>query len=141
MGAIEPARRSAKVTLMKSLLTIAAVLEAATGVALLILPALLFSLLLGARLDHPTEVIVCRVGGAALVALGVACWRARLDGRSRAATGIVAALLFYNVAAVVILLDARLGEALGGIGLWPVIVLHAALAGWCFACLRPAHLS
>jgi hypothetical protein len=126
---------------MKSLLTVAAVVEAATGVSLLVSPALPFSILFGAPLDHPTGVIVCRVGGAALVALGVACWRARLDGRSRGATGVVAALLFYNVAAVVILLDARLGEALGGIGLWPTVVLHAALTGWCIAWLRPANLS
>jgi len=121
---------------MKPLLTTTAVLESATGVALLVTPALLVSILLGAPLDTLTGLIVGRVAGAALVALGVACWRVRQDGHSRAATGVVMAMLFYNAAAVAILAYARLGEGMIGVGLWPAVVLHAALAGWCIGCLR-----
>ena len=55
---------------MKGLLVFAAIIEAATGVALILVPSLVGQLLLGIEL---TGVIV-RVAGIALIALGVACW-------------------------------------------------------------------
>jgi len=101
-----------------------------------VLPSLVVSLLLGTSLDAPAALVVARVGGAALLAIGVACWLARNDQQSRAATGLVAALLLYNIAAVAVLIYAGTGLSLSGIGLWPAVVLHAALAIWCVACLR-----
>ncbi len=126
---------------MRSLLAITAVLETATGVALLAMPALLVSILLRAPLDLPAGAVVGRVGGAALVALGFVCWRARQDEHSQSAIGVVIALSFYNVAAVAILAYAWLGEGLGGIVLWMAVFAHAALATWCIACLRPTPTS
>ena len=57
---------------MKRLLTLAAVAEATTGLALLVVPALVGRLLLGAELTG-VSIPVARVAGIALIALGVAC--------------------------------------------------------------------
>ncbi len=54
-------------------LIFAAAAEAATGVALLIVPSLVGRLLLGEALTG-IAMTVARVAGIALVALGVACW-------------------------------------------------------------------
>jgi hypothetical protein len=121
---------------MKNLLVVSAALEAVTGIALMVSPASPVSLLVGAVLDTPGGLVVARVAGAALLALGLACWLARDDGRSRAARGLVAGMLLYDAAAVAVLIYAGLGLRLLAIGLWPAVVLHAALALWCVVCLR-----
>jgi len=58
---------------MKKVLTVAAVAEVATGMALLIVPSLVVRLLLGAELTG-VAIPVARVLGIALLALGVYCW-------------------------------------------------------------------
>jgi len=126
---------------MKTLLIVTASLEAATGLALSLSPALPVLFLLGAALDTPGGLTVARVAGAALLALGVACWLARDDRQSRAARGIIAAMSLYNVAAVTVLVYAGLGLGLSGIGLWPAVLLHLTLAVWSIACLRPVDAS
>ena len=118
------------------LLIVTAVLETATGVALLSSPTLVARLLLGASLDAPAALIVGRITGAALLSLGVACWLAREDGASRAGRGLTAALLLYNAAAVAVLANAGAVVGLAGILLWPTVALHSALAVWCLASLR-----
>jgi hypothetical protein len=120
----------------KPLLIVSAVLEAVTGIALLLSPSLVASLLLGASLDAPAGLVVARIAGAALLCLGVACWLARHDERSRAATGLVTALLLYDIAAALLLAHASVGLGLSGIGIWPAVLVHAALAVWCIGCLR-----
>jgi hypothetical protein len=116
---------------MKRLLIVTALIEAGTGLSLLVVPSVVAQVLLGGTLDAPAAMTVARVAGAALLALGVACWLSRHDGRA-----LVVAMLFYNVAAVAVLTYATVGLALSGIGLWPAIVLHTALAGWCAAALK-----
>jgi hypothetical protein len=115
-------------TLMKKLLTITAVIESGTGLGLLVAPSVIAQVLLGGTLDTPAAVTVARVAGAALLALGIACWLARDDGRA-----LIVAMLFYNIIAAVVLAYAAVSLALSGIGLWPAIGLHTALAIWCAA--------
>ena len=126
---------------IKNLLVVTALLETITGIAMMVSPALPVSLLIGAALDTTAGLVLGRIAGAALLALGMACWRARADGRSGAARGLVAAMLLYDVAAVAVLIHAGLGLKLSGMGLWPAVVLHLALATWCLACLGPLSVS
>ena len=124
----------------RQLLTATALLETATGLGLLLSPALVAALLLGASLDAPAALVVCRIAGVALIALGAACWPARDDRSSRAARGLIAALLLYNGGAAGVLAHAAAGVRLAGVLLWPAVILHAAFAAWCIACLRNAPL-
>lgn len=124
---------------MKALLKVMAVLEATVGLALLASPALPVSILLGAPLDTPVGLSVGRVAGAALAALGIACWRVRQDGRSSSATGVVTAMMFYNVVVVAILLHAQLGLGMKGIGVRAAVFLHAVLAVWCITFVLPMN--
>jgi hypothetical protein len=102
---------------MKKALIIAAVGEATTGLALLIVPSLVGQLLLGGELTG-VAVPVARVAGIALIALGIACW----PGPP------LAGMLIYSI--VVTLYLAYLGFAGGlvGVFLWPAIAFHAILS-------------
>ena len=124
-----------------SLLMVTALVEAPTGLALLASPPLAAGLLLGVSLDAPAALVVGRMAGAALFSLSGACWLARDDGPSRAARGLVAALLLYNGAAVAVLASAAIGETLVGVLMWPALALHTALAAWCLACVRRGSLN
>jgi hypothetical protein len=97
-------------------LAIAAVAEAATGMALLIVPSLVVRLLLGAELTG-VSIPVARVLGIALLPLGVCCW-----------PGSTALCGMLTYGALVTLYLAYLGlVAFTGILLWPAVVLHAVL--------------
>ncbi len=120
---------------MNLLLAITAIIEAATGSALLVLPSIVVRLLLGAPLESSAEGVIARVAGAALLALGVVCWLARNDTHSAAARGLVVSMVLYNVGAVVILGAAGVSGQHAGIALWPAVLLHAAMTAWCIASL------
>jgi hypothetical protein len=99
------------------LLAFTAIAEAATGMALMVVPAIAGRLLLGAELSG-VAVVVARVAGIALIALGVAC----LPGRTA-----LCGMWTYNalVTAYLAWLGIR-GEWVGAL-LWPAVVLHAVL--------------
>ena len=121
---------------MSRLLKLTAIIETATGLGLMAVPSVVVRLLLGSPLDTSAAVMLGRVAGAALLALGVACWLARDDTQSRATRGLVVAMLMYNIPATAALAFAGIGLGLHGVALWPAVVLHAAMGAWCGACLR-----
>ncbi len=104
---------------MKRVLVLAAVLESATGLALLIVPSLVGQLLFGEELAG-VAVTVARMTGIALIAFGVSCWPG---------TPLVG-MLTYSGAATLYL--AAVGVAGGSTGtlLWPAVGLHAILTAF-----------
>jgi len=98
---------------MNRALVCAAVGEAATGLALLIVPSLVGQLLFGVELIG-IAMTVARVAGIALIALGVACWPS---------TPLVG-MLTYSASITLYLAYLGLSGGLTGILLWPAVVLH-----------------
>ena len=101
---------------MRWVLVLAAVLEAATGLALLLVPELVGRLLLGMELTG-AAVPVARVAGMALIALGIACW----PGPPRMG------MLAYGAAVTLYLAYLGFAQGVGGVLLWPAVVLHLVL--------------
>jgi hypothetical protein len=123
---------------MNRLLALTALIEAATGLALLVVPVVVVKLLLGAEISG-AAIPLGRVAGVALLALGVACWLADGDTKSRAGKGLVVAMLVYNVGAVVVLGAAGVESPTVGIALWPAVILHAGMAVWCMISIRSSR--
>lgn len=120
----------------RALLVFIAMVEATAGLALAIVPPGPVSLLFGGSLETPAAVMLARVAGAALLTLAIACWAARSDGGSAAGRGILAAMLFYNVAVAALLAYCGAALQMSGPLLWPCVPLHVAIAVWCGLCLR-----
>jgi hypothetical protein len=113
-----------------------AVIEAGAGLALLGVPSAGANLLLGVPLDTAVALAVARVGGVALLALGVACRLSRDDVDSPAARGLITAMLVYNVGVAVVLAVAGIRLRPAGLIIWPAaVVLHAVMAVWCVTTL------
>ena len=121
---------------MKTLLTVTAIIEAGAGLALLGVPSMTASLLLGTPLDSPTATSIARVGGAAILALAIVCWLARRDAHSLPSRGLIAAMMFYNFAIAVVLAFAGLSDGLHGMLLWPAVAFHLTMGAWCIASLQ-----
>jgi hypothetical protein len=101
---------------MKHTLIIAAVSEAATGLALLIAPSLVGQLLLGEEFAG-VALAVARVAGIALIALAIACW----PGPS------LAGMLIYSALITVYLAYLGFVGGFAGVFLWPAVILHVIL--------------
>ena len=101
------------------LLTVCAVVELATGLALLATPGLFSHLLLGIAATDVTN-LFARFFGVALIALGIACWP---RPQSIAA---IRSMRFYN--GVIALYLAYVGVFVSsGLLLWPAVVFHALM--------------
>lgn len=123
----------AAATLVRNPLAIAALGEAATGLALVAAPVLVVDVLFGVEIGG-AGIVVGRIAGIALIALGIACWP---GGTNRPMAGMLA----YSLLAALYL--AWLG-AVGGMAgklLWPAVGLHIAFTillarAWSAACAR-----
>jgi hypothetical protein len=111
---------------LSRLLGTGAVLEIPVGLGLLVFPSPLASLLLGAPL-FGGGVVVARLAGGALLALGIACWFARPTPIARTGLGVAGALLTYNIVACITLVLASLDAGSRAL-LLGVAVLHGLLA-------------
>lgn len=101
---------------MKVGLILTAVVEAATGLALLIVPSLVGQLLFGVDLTGIT-IPVARVTGIALVGLGIACW----PGPP------LVGMLTYSAAVALYLAYLGYVQGLTGVFLWPAVGVHVIL--------------
>lgn len=107
----------------RSMLGIAAAVEAVTGLFLLVFPHLVAKLLLGVAVTG-VSIVIGRVAGIALLSLGVGCW----FGRQETSCGwALAAMLLYNVLVTLYLAFVGLGAEFVGALLWPAVVVHAVL--------------
>jgi hypothetical protein len=120
---------------MKTLLEVTAFVDVGTGLGLLCCPSAVTGWLLRSPLYAPASVTLGRVTGAALLTMDIACWLAVGDSQSRAARGLIAAMLLYNIAIVALLAFAGIPLHLVGLVLGPAAVLHAVMAVRCFASL------
>lgn len=100
----------------RMILGVTAVLEAATGVALLIVPAAVGRLLFGEECTG-VAISVARVTGIALIALGVACW----PGPP------LVGMLTYSAAVTLYLGYIGFAGGFSGILLWPMVAVHVIL--------------
>jgi len=108
---------------MKQSLGLTAIIEAATGLALIIAPSLVGRLLFGAEFTGVANP-AARVTGIALLALGVGCWPG--------STALCGMLTYSALVTLYLLYLAIRGEWVGPL-LWPVVVLHGiltALLAW-----------
>jgi hypothetical protein len=117
---------------MKPLLRMMGLIEAITGLALIIVPSFLVDILLGTSLTDPAAILIARLAGAALFTIAIACLFSNNDSQFYL---MVRTMLGYNVFATALLVYARLLEGISGPGLWPAVFLHVILMAWCILSL------
>jgi hypothetical protein len=101
---------------MKKMLALAAAGEAALGLVLLVYPPIVVRLLFGAEVAS-AGVVMSRITGISLIALGLACW----PGPAQVG------MLIYSVGVTLYLAYVGFAGGLTGILLWPAVVLHVIL--------------
>jgi hypothetical protein len=105
---------------MKILLAIAAVGEIVAGLIALVNPPLAVRWLLGVEITG-AGIVVSRIAGIALIALGVACWP-RASG-----SGASSGMLTYSALATGYLAYLGISGEWHGELLWPAVVAHATM--------------
>ena len=103
----------------------AAWLEIIVGALFITVPDVLCLLLFGAK-PEAIGMPLGRFAGIALVALGVACLPSRDAGSRRK---VVLDLFAFNVGVAILFAWVGVATALHGFLLWPVVILHAIIAG------------
>ena len=102
---------------MKKALIFAALADAATGLALLVVPSLVGQLLLGVGFSG-VAIPVAHVAGLGLIGLGIACWPGPpLIG-----------MLTYSSFVALYLAYLGIAGGLAGVFLWPAVAFHVVLS-------------
>jgi hypothetical protein len=123
----------------KPLLVAIAAAELAAGLGLLVAPATVVALLLGQPLDPGVSLVVGRVAGIALAAIGLMCWLQKSSTLEGSLTGLLIGLLVYNGAVAVLLIYSYMTYGTNGLGLWPVVALHLVFTVLLAASLRSSR--
>lgn len=119
--------------MLKKLLRFASIVEIATAAAAIVVPRVVVVLLLGEDVTG-VGVAVARCFGVALLALGLACWPGAAQAR-----GAAYAMLVYNASIALYLAYLFSFRQVGGMLLWPAVVLHAAVAALLVVAWRKAE--
>jgi len=108
----------------KIFLTWTALLEALTGIGLLLAPSTIVSILFKTELSNPLERVLAMVAGSAISAVALIAWLVRsLDNPSIA----LKMLIFYNLVVGSVLLYGIMASGFGGIVLWGAIIFHLVM--------------
>lgn len=121
---------------MKILLRVTALIEGATGLALSFIPALVISTLLGVTTNDPSMILISRIGGIGLIVLAIACF---VSSGAKHALSMVKVMTGYNILSIIGLVYVWYARGMNGSGLWPAVLLHLLLLGWCISELKKAQ--
>jgi len=105
---------------------VAAAVEVATGLSILIAPRVFVLLFLGVAVGQ-TGVIAARICGLALLSFGLACWPEKQLPIGQRGMAPIRALLTYNALLTSYLVYLRILGGYRGILLVPAIILHIVL--------------
>ena len=105
---------------MKTLLALAALSEAATGLVLLVYPSIVVSLLFGSEITG-AGIVMSRLAGISLIAFGIACWPDNMAYRA-----LYGMLTFSTLAMLCLAYVGLIGVV--GILLWPAVAVHGGLS-------------
>ncbi|MCI0388188.1 MAG: hypothetical protein MOB07_05395 [Acidobacteria bacterium] len=109
---------------MNRVLAVTAAGEAVTGIALLVSPPIVVHLLFGAEIAG-AGIVMSRIAGIALIALGIACWPGA--DTTRSSSQAYGGMLTYSALTTLCLAYVGLaGESTGKL-LWPAAVVHVIL--------------
>jgi len=111
--------------MLAKLLAFASLTEIGTGLAVIVAPNIVVTLLLAGDVSG-VGIAVARCFGVALLALGLACWPARQQAASGSAA--VRAMLVYNALIAMFLVYLYTVAHVRGVLLWPGALLHATVA-------------
>jgi len=122
----------------KTFFTYTGIIEALTGLGLLIFNATVTRVLLGTELQGNVEIVLAMVAGAAILSIAFLSWLSRTNSITLVSLMV---LLLYNFAVSIILLYAALGLEFKGIPLWGTIAFHLFQTVQCGILLKRQKLS
>jgi peptidoglycan biosynthesis protein MviN/MurJ (putative lipid II flippase) len=112
---------------MKKFLTLTAILEGLTGIALIAIPNSIVLFLFGKPTDGPEGKITAMLAGTAIVSLAVLCWILK---ETPGLQKLVKGMLFYNCVIIAIAIYGVFWYGLSRPGLWMIVFIHSILFVW-----------